>query len=87
MERAAVVPQASEGWRGYTGVSPVGNDSMNHRAMRPVFCARCGHTYADGLIVEYWVSYASVFHCWCAFCKQSVDVADANLIIGLEVEH
>jgi hypothetical protein len=75
MERAAVVPQGTP------------NDSMKHRAMRPVFCARCGHTYADGLIVEYWVSYASVFHCWCAFCKQSVDVADANLIIGLEVEH
>jgi hypothetical protein len=71
--------------RGYTGVSPVGNDQMRHRAMRPVFCARCGHTYADGLIVEYWVAHASVFHCWCAVCKQSVDVADANLIIGIEV--
>lgn len=63
------------------------NDAITHRAMRPVFCPRCGHSYAGGLIVEYWVAHASVYHCWCAFCTQSVDIADANLIVGLEVEH
>lgn len=63
------------------------NDTLAHRENRPVFCPRCGHTYANGLIVEFWVAHASVFHCWCAFCSQSVDISDANLVIAHESAH
>jgi hypothetical protein len=63
------------------------NDTIAHRQGRPLYCPRCGHTYAHGLIVEYWVSHASVFHCWCAVCKESVDISDANVVIGHEIDH
>ena len=66
---------------------PTPNDTVRHRAQRPVFCPRCGHAYSSGLIVEYWVAHASVFHCWCSYCGESVDVADANLVIAHEIEH
>lgn len=58
-----------------------------HLRDRPRHCPMCGVSYSGGLVVEYWESRDRVFHCYCAGCRESVEIVSSNRIIGVEPEH